>query len=358
MIVGSFLLNFLLCGALGLLRKESDDLPERHISGDSESKKKIAVVRIDGVLMEGMTQFAVKQIEQCAKDEHIKAIVLRIDSPGGTITAAEDLHRLLMQLRDGKMRQFPDAKPKKLIVSMGAVAASGGYYIAMPGEKIFADKTCLTGSIGVYASLPNVAGFIHQHGVKFELIKAGAIKASGSPFQEMTPQERQPWQEMVDAAYDQFLDTVVAGRAQAQPPLTKANLRDDILFRQKIPLRDDKGNIITDWFGRPRLVEYTRYRADGGSFTAAQAKKYGLIDDIGDLDAAIDAAAASAQLAKYDVITFERPPTLLNSLLGVGAKQSGGVLDPQRLANGASPRLWYLMPHANFAGVLTAMGKD
>src|SRR5207248_685265 len=82
----------------------------------------------------------------------------------------------------------------------------------MPAEKVFAEKTTLTGSIGVFASLPNVSELANKNGVRMELIKAGPIKGSGSPFHELTPAERQPWQDMVDQAYDQFLDVVARGR--------------------------------------------------------------------------------------------------------------------------------------------------
>jgi protease-4 len=356
LIVGSFFLNLLMCGALGIFRKESDDIQELHYSGEEGSRSRIAIVRVEGVLMEGMTRFYIKQIEQAARDDKVKAVVLRIDSPGGTISASEEIHRLLIQVRDGKMRKFPDSKSKKIIVSMGAIAASGGYYIAMPGEKIFAEKTCITGSIGVYASFPNVSKFINEHGVKFELVRAGAIKASGSPFHEMTPQEREPWQEMVDNAYDQFLSTVEEGRANVK--LSKAALRDEVLVQKQIPVRGDKGEIKRDWWGWPITVEYVRRRADGGTFTAAEALKYKLIDAIGELDDAIDAAAAAAELTKYEAITYERPPSFINSLLGVKAAPFDAKLDPHRLANGMTPRLWFLAPQADFAGILAAMGKE
>src|SRR5262249_52706589 len=161
--------------------------------------------------------------------------------------ASDDLHKALMRMRDGKSPRVPDARPKKLVASMGSIAASGGYYIAMPAEQVFAEPTTITGSIGVFASLPNVSEMGHKAGLRMELIKAGAIKASGSPFHELTPQERQPWQDMVDHAYERFLDVVAAGR----PRLSKANLRGDALFEHEILQRDEKGNVKTNWWGIP-----------------------------------------------------------------------------------------------------------
>lgn len=352
LIVGSFLLNIALCGFLGLFRKDSDDLVERPLYGHDGARDKVAVIRVEGVLMEGMMRYYVKQIEQAARDEHVRAVVLRVDSPGGTVSASEQLHRLLMQLRDGTLRKHP-GHAKKLVVSMGAIAASGGYYIAMPAEKIFAERITLTGSIGVYASLPNVADLMSRHGIKVELVKAGAIKASGSPFHELTPQERQPWQDMVDSAYDHFLDVVAAGR----PNLKKADLRDEVVQRGPTALRDEKGNVKHDWLGRPIEVEYERKRADGGTFTAAEAKRLGLVDEIGDLEAAVDAAAAAAGLSQYSVVVYDKPPTLFSSLFGIDLKAPAAPA-AQQLARGATPRLWYLAPGADIAGILAAIGNE
>ena len=350
----SFLLNVLFCLWFRAFHLSDDDeLPERRLYGEKKADDKIAVIRIEGVLMDGFTRYYIRQIHQAAKDEHVKAIVLRIDSPGGTASASEELHRLITQLRDGKLRAHPESKPKKIVVSMGAIAASGGYYIAMPAERIFAERICITGSIGVYASLPNFADFVNQHGVKFNLVKVGGIKASGSPFHELTPQERQPWQDMVDSAYDRFLEVVASGR----PNLRKATLRDEIILRDRVPVYDDKGNVKKDWFGLPWKADYERRRADGGTFTAAEALKHGLIDEIGDLDAAVDAVAKSAGISHYQVIVYDRPPSLMFDLLGVKANVNVGF-DPKQMANGATPRLWFLAPQADLAGILSAMGKE
>lgn len=355
-IFGSFILNIIMCGVLGFrhLHTHESDLTEKRLWGDENENKKVAVIRIEGVLMEGMTDYAIKQINQAGADDDVKAIVVRVNSPGGTVSASEDLHRLLIQLRDGKLLKHPNAKPKKMIVSMGAIAASGGYYVAMPGSRIFAEPITLTGSIGVYASLPNVAEFINKHGVKFELIKAGGIKASGSPFHELTPAERQPWQDMVDAAYDRFLDVVSAGR----PGITKEMFRDDVLWRAKIDVRDDKGNVVKDAKGEPKQVEYVRRRADGGTFTAAEALKYGLVDELGTLEDAVAAAAKAAELSKYQVIGYNRPNTFLDALTGDQDKAKSSILDPETLSNGVTPRTWYLAPQADLAGILAGMGQN
>src|SRR5262249_14458941 len=144
---------------------------------------------------------------------------LRINSPGGSITASDNLHRRLIELRDGNPHRHTAAKP--LIVSMASLAASGGYYIAMPSKTLFAERTTITGSIGVYAAFPNIADLANKHGVTMDVIKAGAVKDSGSMFHKMTPQERQVWQDMVDHAYKEFLAVVEQGRPHLKGQLEK-----------------------------------------------------------------------------------------------------------------------------------------
>jgi protease-4 len=344
----SLLLNFVLCGVTWYSPAEDDEdsIGEKHLYGPKGERDKIAVIKAEGPLVEGLDAYILKQIEKAGKDDRVKAVVLRVDSPGGTIGSSEEIHRELLRLQSGQHPRHTDFKAKKIVTSMGSIAASGGYYISMPTERIFAEKGCLTGSIGVYASLPNVSEFAHKNGVKMELIKAGGIKGSGSPFHEMTPQERQPWQDMVDQAYDQFLDVVTKGR----PKLNKEKLRTEIVDRKQAPVRDDKGNVVKDEKGNPKTVEVTRYRADGGSFTANEALKHELIDEIGLLEDAVKHVAASAGISEYRVVTYQRPATLLTTLLGVKAPDSG--LSFGKLSEGFTPRLWYLTPQSELGGII------
>lgn len=343
----SGLLNGVLCLILfmGTSTNEEPVLAERTLYGSKKANNKIAIVHAEGALVEGLDNYILKQIEQAGRDEQVQGVVLRVDSPGGTIGSSEAIHRELLRLTSGKHPRHPDFKAKKLVTSMGSIAASGGYYIAMPSERILAEKGCLTGSIGVYASLPNVSGLADKHGVKMELIKAGGIKASGSPFHEMTPQERQPWQDMVDQAYEQFLDVVVAGR----PKLAKNQLRSEIVSRKMATLRDNKGNPLKDDQGKPKTTEVTRYRADGGTYTADEALLHGLIDEIGLVEDAVTYVAQMAGIAEYRVVRYDRPTSFLTSLLGVHAE---GGLQGDKLAAGFAPRLWYLTPHAEVSGII------
>src|SRR5262249_13684265 len=155
-----------------------DAYPETHHSGDKKAADKVAVVSLDGVIFEGLLEQTHKQLDAAAKDKAVKAVVLRINSPGGSVTASEDLHHRITRLLDGDPdKGFP---PKPSVASMGSIAASGGYYAAVPAQTIFAEKTTLTASIGVYAAFPNLTGACEKCGFSMNTIKAGEIKDTGS----------------------------------------------------------------------------------------------------------------------------------------------------------------------------------
>ena len=350
----SLLLNALVLAYVFWPESKNDEpaVIESHLYGPKKEDNKIAVVRAEGALVEGLDGHILRQIERAGRDKKVKAVVLRVDSPGGTIGSSEHIHRELTRLRTDEHPRYKNWAAKPLVVSMGSIAASGGYYISMPAEKIFAEKGTLTGSIGVFAALPNVSELAKENGVKLVLIKAGGIKGSGSPLHEMTPAERQPWQDMVDQAYEQFLDIVAAGR----PKLTKEQFRSEIVSRKQANQYDDKGNIVKNEMGQPKQTEVTRVRADGGTFTAAEAKQHGLIDDIGLLEDAVAAAATSANLSAYRVVTYEREPTLLSELFGMRQRTSTGI-DALQLSNGLTPRVWYLAPGSEMSGIVAATAR-
>jgi protease-4 len=176
-----------------------------------------------------------------------------------------------------------------------------------------------------------------------ETIKAGAVKDSGSPFKDMTPQERQIWQDMVDHAYEQFLEIVRKGRPDLRDKLEEAVIRKTI----RVPDTET---------GAEREEPYVRTRVDGGIFTAAQAEKFGLIDRIGYFEDAIKESATQAGLGSdYRAIRYERPRTLADLLLGVQSSKASVPFDPAKLSSAAMPRLWYLSPQSELAGILTAV---
>jgi protease-4 len=192
------------------------------------------------------------------------------------------------------------------------------------------------------------------------IIKQGAIKDSGSPFHKMTPEEERVWQDLVDYAYRQFVGVVETGRPQL------ANKLLEPFEVQPLDIHPPPGVVQgpapsegPGEKGEKKTGPYRRYRADGGIFTADQAKKYGLIDDIGDLEAAAGAAAKAAGLGPhYNVVKYERHKSVVEQLLGVRATRPGALLDPGRLQAGLSPRLWYLAPGYEAAGILAAIEAE
>jgi protease-4 len=306
-------------------------LQEVHYGGSTSAADRIAVIHLDGLLLEGLLGYVHKEIDRAARDPNVKAVVLRVNSPGGSVTASDDLHRRLTELVRGS--SLKGTNPKTLVASFGSLAASGGYYAAMPAKVIYAERSTLTGSIGVFASLPNVKKLADEVGVKVNVIKAGEIKDSGSPFKDMTPKEQQVWQDLIDHAYQQFLQVVEAGR-----PALKGG---PLLARREInPLH--AGPAWLPRAGGP-AEPYARYLADGGVWTADKALEFHLVDKIGHLDDAIGEAHDLAGLGpSYRVIRYARPRSLVEKLLSLQASEHPEVtvLSPRFLDAALTPRLW------------------
>ena len=229
--------------------------------------RKLALVRIEGVLTDA--QDTVDELERYAKDPAVLGIVLRIDSPGGAVVPAQEIYEAVNRLRK--------TYGKKVVVSMGTVAASGGYYIASASDKIVASPGTLTGSIGVIMEIPNVEGLLKKVGVESIVIKSGLHKDTGSPFRKMRPEERALLQSVLDDVHHQFIEAVAKGRG-----LT--------------------------------VVQVTRL-ADGRVFTGRQAKSAGLVDQLGDLHDAIHAAAALVHIEGEPEVIETKPRFSLRELL-------------------------------------------
>lgn len=314
----------------------SAGVEEKYHAGRRDSKNKIAIVKVDGAIMEGMLHHVHKEIERAASDNHVKAVVLRINSPGGSITASDDLYRRLVHLRDGTTPGHPSAK-KPLIVSMASLTASGGYYIAMAAERLLAERTTITGSIGVYAAFPNLYKLAEKYGFEMIVVKSDDLKDSGSPFKPMRPQEHQLWQDMVDHAFQQFIEVVEEGRPKLKGKLTQ------VVEERELGEGTDK-------------VKYVRKRADGGIFTADKALKYGLVDQIGDVDDAVAEASKAAGLGDdFRSVIYNRPLSLFD-LFGGQTKAAAPNLG--KLAEVATPRLWYLAPQCDLTGYLGLLGRE
>jgi protease-4 len=223
-------------GAMVLLNVLFPDL-------DLSSGDRIAVIRVEGVIMD--SQVTVGELKRFSENPSVKAIVLRIDSPGGGVVPSQEIYDAVRQVRS--------KTSKTVIASMGNVAASGGYYIAAATDRIVANPGTLTGSIGVIMETANVEGLLQKIGVEGVVIKSGKFKDVGSPLRKMSEEERGLMQAVMDDVHKQFIEAVAEGREM-------------------------------------ELAE-AQALADGRIFTGRQAKEAKLVDELGNLDDAIQLAA-------------------------------------------------------------------
>lgn len=229
---------------------------------------KIALLRVEGPIFD--SKDTIDELKGYVKDSSIKAIVLRVDSPGGAVAPSQEIYE---EVRKAVVK-------KKIVVSMGSVAASGGYYIAAPASRIIANPGTLTGSIGVIMEIPNLEGLMNKIGVKTEVIKSGRHKDIASVFRGIGKEEREILQNVLDNVHEQFITAVAEGRRM---------LRDDI---QKI--------------------------ADGRVFTGEQALKAGLVDELGNLEDAIKVAASLAGIKGEPVVVTKKEKLSVINLLREG----------------------------------------
>ena len=201
---------------------------------------KIGVIPIYGVISD--SDAITSQLVKFRKDKSIKAIILRINSPGGGVGASQEIYR------EGQKT----TKSKKVIVSMGGVAASGGYYIASAADKIIANPGTITGSIGVIMEFVRYEEILKKIGIKFEVLKSGEFKDMGSPHREATEREKELIQALIADIQEQFVKAVADGRHLS--------------------------------------LEKTRNLADGRIYSGAQARELGLVDDLGNFQDAVDIA--------------------------------------------------------------------
>lgn len=228
-------------------------------------RSKVALVRIEGPIFDSKN--IVDELKEYMKHASVKAIILRIDSPGGAVAPSQEIYEEVKKA----------AGKKKIVVSMGSIAASGGYYIAAPSTKIIANPGTLTGSIGVILEIPNFQGLMTKIGVKTEVIKSGRHKDMVSYFRGIRKEEREILQGVMDNVHEQFIRAVSEGR----------NLG----------------------------IEEVQQISDGRIFTGEQALQFGLIDELGTLEDAITVAAELAGIeGEPDVISKEEELSLIEML--------------------------------------------
>jgi len=269
-----------------------------------EHSEKVALIHVEGVIVGGRGQggllgdgggmdSVIRQIQAARDDETVRAVVLRINSPGGSAPASQEVGEELKKLRSAG---------KPVIASMGDIAASGGYWIAALCDRIYANPGTITGSIGIYIPYANYEELFKKIGVHGEKIKSGPHKDMLSPERPMTAAERAILQEMVDDLYDQFVAVVAEGR-KMEP-------------------------------------DRVRRLADGRIYTGRQAKKLGLVDEMGTQEDAVNAAARLAGIAGKPAVHEVGRGGLWEMLLGAdGQSLFDGLASRLLFGNGPGNRL-------------------
>ncbi len=283
--------------------------PLKESTLEGKGRDKILVVELAGVLAEEpIFTFESKpavpllarvreEFEKAADDDHVKALVLRINSPGGTVTASDILYH--------EIKRFKARRKIPVVAAVMDVAASGGYYAALAADRIVVHPTSITGSIGVLMLTVNSSGLLEKIGVNASYITSGPRKDMGSPFRALTPDERAIFQEVIDRLYGRFIALIV----------------------------------------RERRLDEARVRsfADGRIYTAGEALNLGLVDQIGYLEEAIALAREAAGLGEAKVVTYHRPRQYRATIYSGGEAPpiQSGVADLARLVT-SGPRFLYL----------------
>ena len=285
-------------------------LEEHKVSGTG--KDKVLLMDVSGVISSenkegfysspGMLATVKEELERATKDERVKAVVLRINSPGGTVTASDIIYH--------ELKTFKTSRKIPIVASIMDVGASGGYYIAAAADAVLAHPSSVTGSIGVIMLTVNARGLLEKVGVETNAVTSGPRKDMGSPFRAMLPEERAIFQGVIDGFYQRFLQIVQEGR----PGLNGETIKK---------------------------------LADGRIYSGEQAKASGLGDEIGYLDDAIELAKKRAGLKEARVVTYRRPGEYQNNVysrLTAPAPSLANLasMDLLSVVRGGSPQFMYL----------------
>ncbi len=289
-----FLLLFLfvtLTGCVSINLPMVQPLSEKVVAGEGTAK--VLLLDISGIIKDeesagilGQTQPNLtarikEELDLASKDEDIKAVVLRINTPGGSVTTSDIISHEIDNFK--KKRNVP------VVAELMDVAASGGYYIATSADRIIAHPTTVTGSIGVIAISVSASGLMEKIGITNQTIKSGPMKDIGSPLKSMTEEERKVLQSIIDGMYERFLDKVSSGRP-------------NMLKREEL-----------------------RKVADGRVYTASQAKDLKLVDSIGYLDDAIEWAKQAAGVKEARVVTYAAPRAYKNNIYSKAEPAAAGI---------------------------------
>lgn len=304
---GSLLVNLVLLAALGFAGGGGGSrVQEKHYSHQPQARAQVAIIDISGVIIDAEPTFKrlIDHARQKAAEGSLKAVVLRVNSPGGSVSGSDYIFH--------QLRKFREETGLPLVVSMGAVAASGGYYSAMAvgdaPETIYAEPSTFTGSIGVVIPHYNIAGLLDKLGIEADSIASHPLKTMGSMSRPMTEEERAIFKSLIDEGLAQFKEVIRHGRPR---------------------FRDDPAAL-------DRL-------ATGQVFSAKQALKTGLIDRIGFLD---DAVVRAIELARLDadevsVVRYVPETSLWDIMLGAESRQAKAS-DPRAWLDAFTPQPYYL----------------
>lgn len=286
-------------------------LKEEQIGGSG--KEKVLVMELSGLISSheesglvterpSMVARVKEELERASQDPRVKAVVIRINSPGGTVTASDVLHHEIVKFKEN--RKVP------VVASIMDVGASGGYYVAVAADKIMAHPSTVTGSVGVIMLSVNARGLLEKIGVEADAVASGSKKDMGSPFRPMTDEERQIFQGVINSFYERFLTVI----------------------------RDGRRNLN---------AEQIRKLADGRIYSGEQAKALGLVDEVGYLDDAVEAAKREARLDEARVVAYRRPGEYRNNIYstfsgGGWALPGPGDFSLMALIRGGTPQFMYL----------------
>ncbi len=274
------IIGLFIAGCVAFPSTRTRPLEERSIGG--EGADKILLVEISGLITDRekgdllglkkeprLTARIREELDKAASDKRVKALILRINTPGGLVTTSDIIRHELIG--------FKEEKGVPVVAQFMGVAASGGYYIATAADKLIAHPTTVTGSIGVVAFKLNAAGLLEKIGVRDETIKSGEMKDMGSPFRAMTEKDRRVLQGVIGSLFERFKALVI----EARPAIREADL--------------------------PEVF-------DGRVFAAQRALELGLVDRIGYMDDAIDLAKELAGIEKARVVTYTRPTSYTSNV--------------------------------------------
>src|SRR6185369_12677524 len=284
---------------------------------------KVAIIPVEGLIMsEGLgdgnlVNFISDQFKMAANDKDVKAVVLKVNSPGGEVLASDDIYSLI--------KKFQKESHKPVVASMGSLAASGGYYVSAPCQWIVANELTITGSIGVIMHGYNFRGLMDKVGVRPEVFKSGKFKDMLSPdkkAEEITEEERELIQSMVNETFDKFKSIVREGRAFA--------------------LKKNKSGAD----GARVLVDNWEQFADGRILSGKDAVRHGFVDELGNFDVAVSRARKLCGIKDADLVQYQQPFDLSDIFGLFGQTESRAIkidlgIDTPKLKLG---HLYFLCP--------------